>query len=276
MGYIDDARGEAFGRFYPYEGTIPAMDSFKRYIRKNGLPMSVYLDKHTTYKSTAKPTIEEELNNTGALSEFERALKELGVKVIHANSPQAKGRIERLFKTLQDRLVKEMRLRGIRTIEEANGFLEEYLPVYNKRFTVCAKGKDNLHRPLCKEVDLDGILCIKTERRLRNDFTVAHNNKLYQVKDHLHTSKVIVEDRLDGSLRITYKDRVLKYREITERPRPITPTSSTANVRKPPIPEANHPWRMFKYGRRRYERKRPTNFQPLKEDISILVRTGHF
>jgi hypothetical protein len=276
MGYIDDARGEAFGRFYPYEGTIPAMDSFKRYIKKNGLPMSVYLDKHTTYKSTAKPTIQEELNNTGALSEFERALKELGVKLIHANSPQAKGRIERLFKTLQDRLVKEMRLRGIRTIEEANHYLEEYLPLYNKRFTVCPKGKDNLHRPLGKEVDLDRILCMKTERALRNDFTVAHNNKLYQVEDHIHPSKVMVEDRLDGSVRITYKNRVLRYREITERPKPLTSPSMTAKVRKPPTPEANHPWRKFKYGKRHYERGRPTGFQPREEDISTLVRTGHF
>jgi hypothetical protein len=262
MGYIDDAMGEVFGRFYLYEGTIPAMDSFKRYIKKNGLPMSVYLDKHTTYKSTAKPTIQDELNHTGALSEFERALKELGVQVIHANSPQAKGRIERLFKTLQDRLVKEMRLRGIRTIEEANCFLEEYLPLYNRRFAVCAKGKDNLHRPVGREVDLDGILCIKTGRALRNDFTVAHNNKLYQIEDHIHTSKVIVEDRLDGSLRITYKNRVLKFKEISERPKPVKPPSIAVRVRKPPTPETNHPWRRFKFGKRRYERGRPIESKP--------------
>jgi len=105
MGYIDDARGRVFGRFYGYEGTIPAMDSFKRYIRKYGLPLSVYLDRYKTYKSTAKPSLEDELNDREPLSDFERALKELGVEVRHANSPQAKGRIERLFRTLQDRLV---------------------------------------------------------------------------------------------------------------------------------------------------------------------------
>ena len=127
MGYIDDATGRVFGRFYGYEGTIPAMDSFKRYIRKYGTPMSVYLDKHTTYKSTAKPSIEEELAGTEPLSEVGRAMKELGVEVIHAHSPQAKGRVERLFKTLQDRLVKEMRLVNIGTIEEANRFLGEFL-----------------------------------------------------------------------------------------------------------------------------------------------------
>ena len=110
MGYIDDATGNVFGRFYEYEGTIPAMDSFTRYIKKHGLPMTVYLDKHTTYKSPAEPTLEDELNGTEPLSEFGRALAELGVELIHAHSPQAKGRIERLFNTLQDRLVKEMRL----------------------------------------------------------------------------------------------------------------------------------------------------------------------
>jgi len=134
MGYIDDATGDVFGRFDDYEGTMPAMDSFKRYIRKRGLPLKVYLDKHSTYKSTAKATIAEQLEGVEPLSEFERALKELGVEVSHAHSPQAKGRIERLFRTFQDRVIKEMRLRGIKTIEEGNRFLEEYLPLYKKRF----------------------------------------------------------------------------------------------------------------------------------------------
>jgi len=150
MGYIDDATGKVFARFYDYEGTIPAMDSFKRYSKKYGLPMSVYLDKHSTYKSTAKPTIEDELNDVEPLSQFERALKELGVEVIHAHSPQAKGRIERLFGTLQDRVVKEMRLRRIKTLEEGNRFLAEYLLLYNRRFSVCPKEKGNFHRPLVK------------------------------------------------------------------------------------------------------------------------------
>ncbi|MBF0320075.1 MAG: ISNCY family transposase [Nitrospirae bacterium] len=98
MGYIDDATGKIYGRFYDYEGTMPAMDSFKRYVKRNGLPMSVYLDRHTTYKSTGKLTPEEEFEGkTKPLSQFERALEELGVEVIHAYSPQAKGRVERLL-----------------------------------------------------------------------------------------------------------------------------------------------------------------------------------
>ncbi len=244
MGYIDDATGRVFGRFYEYEGTIPAMESFKRYIQKHGLPLSVYLDKHTTYKSTAKPTIEDELSNAKPLSEFERALKELGVEVIHANSPQAKGRIERLFGTLQDRLVKEMRLRGIRTIVEANAFLEGYLPVYNRRFSVCPKEKDDLHRSLVKGMNLDAILCLKAERTLRNDFTVAHNHQLYQIEERTRASKVMVEDRINGSMRITYQDRPLRFSEITERPvkqkqRPVMIRSRRVS----PSPAPDHPWR---------------------------------
>jgi transposase-like protein len=261
MGYIDDATGDVFGRFYGYEGTIPAMDSFKRYVKKHGLPLSVYLDKYKTYKSTAKPTIQDELNGQEPLSDFERALRELGVEVKHANSPQAKGRIERLFGTLQDRLVKEMRLRGIRTLEEANIFLEEYLPIYNRKFSVSPKERDNLHRPLGRGLNLDAILCKKTERTLRNDFSVAHNSKLYQVEEAIQASKVMVQDRIDGSLRIYYKDRALRFREITERPlrekKPLALTKRT----KPYTPPPRHPWRGFKFGRHRYERGRPIESQ---------------
>jgi hypothetical protein len=256
MSYIDDATGEAFGRFYEYEGTIPAMDSFKRYIKKNGLPMRVYLDKHSTYKSTAKPTIEDELNDVGPLSEFERALRELGVEVSHAHSPQAKGRIERLFRTLQDLVVKQMRLRGIRTIEEGNPFLEEYLPLYNKRFSVRPKEKDDLHRPLVKGMDLDAILCIKTERSLRNDFTVAHHRKLYQVEEMIKASQVMVQDRIDGSMIMIHKGRALRFKEITERPPRQKKEPVVARRRKPYIPPSDHPWRRFTIKKHPYVREK--------------------
>lgn len=262
LSYIDDATGAAFARFDGYEGTIPAMDSFKRYIQRRGLPMKVYLDKHSTYKSTAQPSIEDQLNDEGPLSEFERALKELGVEVSHAHSPQAKGRIERLFRTLQDRLVKEMRLRGIRSIEEGNRFLEEYLPIYNKRFSVGPKEKEDFHRPVPKGVDLDAILCMKTERTLRNDFTVAHHRKLYQVEDPIRASKVMVQDRIDGSMLMTHKGRALRFKEITQRP--VREKESLANPRKTEAytPPVSHPWRSFKFGKHRYERGRPVESQP--------------
>jgi transposase-like protein len=257
MGYIDDAMGKVFGRFYEYEGTIPAMDSFKQYIQKHGLPMSVYLDRHTTYKSTAKASLEDVLNEEIPLSEFERALKELGVEVIHAHSPQAKGRVERLFGTLQDRLVKEMRLRGIRTIEEANRFLKGYLPLYNRRFSVRPKERNNLHRPLPKGLNLDAILCIKTERTLRNDFTVAHNRKLYQIQDRTKASKVMVHEQIDGAMRILYQDQALRFSEITTRPVKEEKAPVLLRRRKPPTPTADHPWRSFKFGIHKYERRKP-------------------
>jgi hypothetical protein len=129
MGYVDDAAGTVYGRFYDYEGTMPAMDSFKRYIKRYGIPQSVYLDKHTTYKSTAKQSIEDELEDKKPMSQFERNLSELGVTVIHANSPQAKGSIERSFRTLQNWLVKEMRLAKVRSVGQANEFLIRYHPL---------------------------------------------------------------------------------------------------------------------------------------------------
>jgi hypothetical protein len=253
MGYIDDATGEAFGRFYEYEGTMPAMDSFRRYIQRWGIPLSVYLDKHTTYRSPAKPSIEEELQGIEPLSEFERALKELGVEVIHAHSAPAKGRIERLFGTLQDRLVKEMRLRGIKSIEEANGFLEGYWPIYNRKFAVGAREEGDLHRSLPRGLHLDHILCMKASRVLRNDFTVAYNKKLYQIEDPIRATQVQVHERLDGSIVLLSKDRSLKYREILTRPVKAKKQPVRIGPKKTTIPPKDHYWRNFKFGKGRYD-----------------------
>jgi len=249
MGYIDDATGRPFGRFYEYEGTIPAMNSFKRYIKKYGIPLSVYLDKHTTYKSPKKQTIEEELADQKSLSQFERALKELGVEVIHANSAQAKGRIERLFKTFQDRLIKEMRLDNVTTIDQANTFLGKYLPIYTRRFAIKPAVSDNLHRPIPKGIDLNRILCIKTKRALKNDFTVAHDKKLYQIHDNVRTKKVMVEERVNGSMIIRHKDTRLKFKEIATRPakpEPVPKQVFKLVSARAHTPAMEHPWRRYK------------------------------
>lgn len=240
MGYIDDATGIVFGRFYGYEGTIPAFDSFKQYIKRYGIPVKVYLDRHTTYKSPRKDAYEWEPE---ALSQFERAMKELGVELIHASTPQAKGRVERLFRTLQDRLVKEMRLRGISSIEQANEFLKEYLPAYNRKFVVRPKEQGDLHRGVPKGMRLDDILCIKTERTLRNDFTVAHNGKLYQIEDNIKAGKVIVIERINGSMSIMHKDTSLKFKEITDRPQKQQKQRSMRRPKNKYKPPVNHPWR---------------------------------
>ena len=244
MGYIDDATGNVYGRFYDYEGTMPAMDSFKRYVRRYGLPVNVYLDKHSTYKSQRKLTVEEELAGLGEpMSQFERALDELGVEVIHAHSPQAKGRIERLFGTLQDRLVKEMRLRSITTREEANAFLREYLPTYNQRFRVTPANKADVHIRPKRGFNLDRYLCLKSHRTVKNDNTVAHDRKLYQIKEKVMSRKVIVEERLNGSVHISCRGVSLKYREITERPPKANPPQPPRKAKRPTPPSNNHPWR---------------------------------
>ncbi|MFA5846247.1 MAG: ISNCY family transposase [Thermodesulfovibrionales bacterium] len=246
MGYIDDATGRAYCRFYGYEGTIPAMDSFKRYIKRYGIPVSAYMDKHTTYKSPAKQTVEEEIEGIEPLSEFGRALRELGVELIHANSPQAKGRVERMFRTLQDRLVKEMRLRGIGTIQEANKFLKHYMPLYNKKFARAAQNREDLHRTIPKGLNLDSILCLKTERTVRNDNTIIYKKKLYQIEEPVKGGKVTVEGHINGKTFITSNGKRLKFKDIEARPERQQKRQIRIKRRKPNVPlSSEHPWKKF-------------------------------
>jgi len=252
MGYIDDAASRVYARFYEYEGTIPAMDSFRRYIRKYGIPHSLYTDRHTTYQSTGKLSIEDELaGKRKPETQFERAIGELRVTIIPAYSPQAKGRIERQFRTFQDRLIKEMRLRKIASVEEANKFLEYYLPIYNKRFSVVPREKADLHLPVSKGVNLDRILCIKTNHPLRNDFTVVHEGAWYQIVEHTKCKKVFVEERVNGSIKIYAGNKSLQYKQITEIPNKKYQREKKSEIKldgmpkKKYIPPKDHPWRQF-------------------------------
>ncbi len=246
MGYIDDATSRKYGFFYKYEGTIPAFGSLKRYLKRYGIPQSVYLDRHTTYKSTKKLTDEDQLNNREFLSQFERAAKELGIRVIHANSPQAKGRIERSFRIDQDRLIKEMHLANVSTIEEANKFLKSYWSKHNKRFSVKPLKETDLHRLVPKGMDLDAILCRKTDHPLRNDFTIVHDKKLYQILDKAIGRKLTVEEGTNGARYITYKGRRLKYKQITARPKK---EKSAPKLKKINRPSMEHPWKKASYDR---------------------------
>lgn len=245
MAYIDDATSRVFARFYDYEGTMPAMDSFRLYVEENGLPQTLYADKHSTYKSQRKLTIEEELEGVEEpMSQFERALDELGVEMIHAHSPQAKGRIERLFATFQDRVIKEMRLKGIKTKEEANEFLKSYLPEYNKKFSKQPANETDVHVRPPKDLDLNNYLCIKTERTVRKDNTISHESKLYQIEERVNTKKVVVEEHIGGTLHITNKGLLLRYKEIEERPKKEK-KEKTLKPRKQYIPPKDHPWRRY-------------------------------
>jgi len=243
MAYIDDASSRVFARFYAYEGTIPAMDSFQRYVQHYGIPLAVYADKHTTYQSPAPPTVDDQLAGVQPTSQFGRALGELGVELIPAHSPQAKGRVERLFKTVQDRLVKELRLAGIATIEAANRFLEAWLPIYNRRFSVQPAQATDLHRPKPAGGDLNRILCIKTTRCLRRDWTVAHHGHLYQVRTNVRATHVMVEERVDGTMRITHHGRPLDYHAIPARPERMAEPPKAQVPRRPVKPTLAHPWR---------------------------------
>lgn len=244
MAYIDDATGRVYGRFYEYEGTVPAMESFKLYVLKYGLPMAIYADKHTTYKSPAEPTVEEQLKGKEPMSQFERSLWELEVKMIHADSPQAKGRIERLFGTFQDRLVKEMRLAGICNIQEANLFLESYLPKYNAKFCVEARESADLHRLAPSKSQLEQALCIKTSRTLKNDFTISYQTKIYQIKENIRAEKVTVEERLDGTLGFSYQGKSLIWEELKNIPVKMNKTPRiVSKIRKNRSLSPNHPFK---------------------------------
>ena len=253
MAYIDDASSRVYARFYAYEGTIPAMDSFTRYVQQYGMPLAIYADKHSTYHSPAEPTVAEQLAGVEPMSQFGRALGELGVELIPAHSPQAKGRVERLFKTFQDRLIKELRLAGGSTLDEANRFLEDYLPIYNQRFSVHPVQPADLHRPRPASRELDRSLCIKTTRCLRRDWTVAHHGHLYQVQTNVRATHVQVEERVDGTMRMTHKGRALVYHAITARPVKAVEAKKVHPPRCPVTPRPDPPWRQ----RLRPERTRP-------------------
>jgi hypothetical protein len=253
MGYVDDATGRFYGQFYDHEGVYPAMDSLRRYIELYGLPLAIYLDKHSTYKTTRQADMDELLKEKQAETQFERALGELGIKVIHAHSPQAKGRVERVFRTLQDRLVKEMRLAGIKNLAEANRFLEGYRRTHNRRHSTEAMEPEDLHRSLPKSVNLNDVLCIKAFRTVNEGYVVKWRGRMFVLEKPsltLRQQKVTVLERFDGRLSLRFKGRDLDYRE-SQIPRPVVPKPVQVKPRrKPPKydPPPNHPWRHMLFG----------------------------
>ena len=249
MAYIDDATNRLWARFYPAEGLVAAMDSFRRYCRRYGIPQSVYLDRHTTYKAYRQPTLAEQLAGRQPQSQFERALAELGVRVIHAYSPQAKGRVERVFKTLQDRLVKVLRLAGARTRAEANHVLGGYLGPHNRRFTVAARQPGDLHRPVPSTRSLRQILGVQRTRTVAPDGTFQFQGQRLQLPPTVRPPRVVITQSLTG--------RLLAIRDDAQRrvsARPVTVVR--LRPRRQPHgwqkrhwrPAASHPWRQAPVG----------------------------
>jgi transposase len=252
MGYIDDATNTVFGHFYDYEGVEPAMDSLEGYIRFYGVPRALYLDKLSTYKTTRPADLDELLRGEEAQTQFERAGKELGINIIHADSPQAKGRIEREFGTLQDRLVKELRLAGVCTKDEANRFLVSYWPKHNRRFSRPALRPDDLHRPLPKGLNLRDIFCLKGSRTINNGYLVRWKGRLLVISNPsiaMKRRQTQVLEHFDGSLVIRFNGRDLDYREVQEvkpGPQPAPQETKVPEKRKERyLPPPNHPWRRW-------------------------------
>ncbi|MDP3722811.1 MAG: ISNCY family transposase [Candidatus Omnitrophota bacterium] len=271
MGYIDDATGTVWARLYPSEDLPAAFDSVRRYCQHYGMPQAVYLDKHTIYRSPKTPTVEDQLRGTWPQSQFERALAQLGIRVIHANSPQAKGRVERLFGTLQDRLVKALRLAHCTTLAEANRVLPRFLAAYNRRFAHPPRQPGNLHRPVPAGLRLESILCVHQPRVVANDGTVQLNGHRLQLvpstRRSLAQRRVTVTQRATGQLQVLCEGTVVPHRAlpiVPPRPaRPVRPRSRYV-PRRAHRPAADHPWRLT-------TPKNRTFLFGTKADISILA-----
>ncbi len=250
LAAIDDATGNITrAAFAQHEGVIPVFTFWKTYIEELGKPLKIYLDKFSTYKINHKAA----LDNSDLITQFEKATKTLEIELIFANSPQAKGRVERSFQTFQDRLVKEMRLAGVNTPEEGNRFLKEvFIPKFNKQFSVIPAKEGDVHRPLQKEErdNLHHVFSLHDKRRVNNDFTIQFKNHWYQLTEIQPTTVrpqgiVLIETWLDDSIHLLFKEHELRYVLLPEKPQkqriiqPIILTTHTLNW-KPP---QDHPWR---------------------------------
>jgi hypothetical protein len=230
---IDDASSRVFMRFAPSEDTVHVMQTLWQYVERYGIPRALYTDHGSVYA----PRKEEGTSVT----EVGRALRQLGVELIFANSPQAKGRVERSNRTHQDRLIKAMRHKGIATIEDANRYLDEhYLAEHNRRYA-CVEGKPDVHRT-CFGLALEQIFCFETKRQVRNDYTLLLAGGFLQLEradiptaPPLPPPKTMVTVRrwLDGSLHLSWNDTELAFRALEGKPEP-------APQQRPP---AQHPWR---------------------------------
>jgi len=246
---IDDATGKPVKlKLGKSEGIQDVFAYWKEYIQKYGKPVAIYLDKFSTYKINHKNA----KDNHELLTQFQRACEELGIALITAHSPQAKGRVENPFGTFQDRLVKELRLRGISTIEEANEFLEKFwADDYGKRFAVAPKSKTDLHRKLtAKELlNLEAVFSVQSTRQVKNDFTIQFKNHWYQLDEEQPATvrrqeRVIIEERLEGSLAIRLRGKYLNFKLLPAKPEKATQTLFALPAKsKAHTPAQNHPWR---------------------------------
>ena len=264
IALIDDATSRVWARFVEHDTTEENLRALGGWLRRYGRPLAQYTDKNSIFRTTSAAAMGEQLRGEEARSQFGRALQELGIAWIAAHSPQAKGRIERLFETLQDRLVKEMRLAGIDTLEAGNHFLEtRFLPEWEQRFTVMPRNPRNAHRRLGPEQRLQEILSVRVARKVVDDHTVSWDGQRWGVPREevcagLRGAQVEIERRLDGSHWLLFRGRYLR---LSHCPEPAPRAASPSGLRPPGLAAnplsrnyksapQNHPWRTFQYGRK--------------------------
>jgi transposase len=256
MVMIDDATGRVSAQFFEEETLTAAFTMFRDYTLKHGFPQAIYVDRAGIYRSDREPTEAEIIAETEPQTEFGRAMAELSVGLILANSPQAKGRVERMNRTLQDRLVKALRRRGISDLETANRFLdEEFLEPFNGKFGVAPAVAEDLHRAVSAGLDLARVLSVQEERVVQNDWTVRWHNAFLQLSRSCAIqpgARVQVCAQLDGRVRLFVGDRELSWsatRREPSRPRkpsPRRPGPTKSNQGQKPA--ATHPWRGLQRG----------------------------
>jgi transposase len=248
--YIDDATGRLLELwFVPEETFFGYCEASRHYFERYGKPVAFYSDKHGIFRVNQPRA----LGTTNGLTQFGRAMQALDIQIICANSPQAKGRIERANQTLQDRLVKELRLQGISDIDRANAYLPEFREDFNRRFAVAPRSHHDAHRPLLKSENLDLILTHQKTGTLSKNLTVQSNKVIYQIQSNrpdyaLRHAQVTVCENAKGEVTILYKDKPLAYTIYHQSPRQAEVVDSKTLDRhiktsKPPAPD--HPWRQY-------------------------------
>lgn len=246
----DDATGKITGlRFTSDEGLKPVSDFWKKYFQTHGKPLKIYLDRLSTYKNTHKSV----MDDPQVLTQFQRMMRQFGVEPIPAYSSQAKGRIENLFPILQHRLVREMRLAGIKTPEQGNRFAEEvFIPKFNAKFSVIPAKRGNVHRKLTEleKKQLDQIFSRQKPRQVNNDFTLSYKGQWFQLLEQQPVlvrkkEKILVEERISGEIFLSLRGKYLNYTLLPERPKKVVEVKVLALTTAKPSwkPPKDHPWR---------------------------------
>jgi transposase len=249
MVMIDDATGQVVARFHEVESLTASMDVFRTWVEKHGLPAKVYPDRHSIYRADREPTIEETLAGKQPRTQFGRALDELGVQLSLAGSPQAKGRVERMNGTLQDRLVKELRLRGIDTLEAANELLESgWMDDLSDRFGVEPKNEKDLHRPAPSTKDLDRVLARWETRQVGRDAVVRWSNRWFQLEQTKGVAKLAGREAtmiVRGSqvLAIGVAGLEIAFKELSSAPAKKAKPTGVRGVSPTRRPAKDHCWR---------------------------------